>query len=90
MVVPSYNAISYPAQILFKDLSTPDQINIILDLAQTGLMPESMKSSGQDDTFTISLSLKEEIKNSFKFSALFAMQDFDTNAKIVGYKVRCL
>ena len=75
----------YPTQLLFKDQSD-DKLNMVLDIALTGLMPKEMSSSGQDDTYTLTIKLQENIEAIYKFSAEVSMHDFmQTNQKTIGY-----
>lgn len=48
----------------------------MLDLSLTGLMPDGMRSSGQDDTYSLTLKLEEQPKSDYKLTAEAAMQDF--------------
>ena len=63
-----------------------EKLNMVLDIALTGLMPEGMRSAGQDDTYTLTVKLEEEPKSAYRISAEMAMQDFGkTEQRNVGY-----
>ena len=86
LLIPSADGKTYPTQLLFKDLSG-EKLNMVLDVSLTGMMPEAMRSSGQDDTYTVTVTLQEEPKASYRIKGEMAMHDFmKTDQRIVGYQ----
>ena len=50
------------------------------------MVPSGMRSAGQDDTYTLAITLKEEPKFAYFLTAGIAMHDFlETGSKINGY-----
>ena len=68
---PYFGDKHYPTQVLFKDNSA-EKLDMVLDISLTGMVPAGMRSAGQDDTYTLAVTLKEEPKYAYKLGLKFS------------------